>query len=146
MKLNWGQSIVLFFVIFVSLGIGFIIFSLRQNNDLVTENYYEKGADYTHQMEINSRSAVYNDSIQLMNKESKLVARFSKSIDQMTDSMHINFFRPSDKRFDYEVASLLNSDSISIDKSKLVKGRYKVEFKWQQGHLRYLVVKEFFIE
>jgi len=146
MKLNWGQSIFLFFVIFISLAIGFIIFSLRQNNDLETENYYEKGADYTHQMEINSRSAVYYDSIQLMNQNSKLVARFSKSIDQMADTMHISFFRPSDKRFDYEFAAVLSSDSMAIDKSKLVKGRYKVKFQWFQARLSYLVEKEFFIE
>jgi len=146
MKLNWGQSIVLFFAIFLSLAIGFIIFSLRQNNDLEAENYYEKGADYTHQMEINGRSAVYNDSIQMMNQNSQIVARFSKSIDLMTDTMHINFFRPSDKRFDFEFASLLNSDSLAIDKSKLVKGRYKVKFQWFQNLISYQVEKEFFIE
>ncbi len=38
MKLNWGQSIFVFFVIFVSLGVVFIIFSLRQNNDLVEDD------------------------------------------------------------------------------------------------------------
>jgi len=146
MKLNWGQSIVLFFAIFLSLAIGFIIFSLRQNNDLEAENYYEKGADYTHQMEINGRSAVYNDSIQMMNQNSQIVARFSKSIDLMTDTMHINFFRPSDKRFDFEFTSLLNSDSLAIDKSKLVKGRYKVKFQWFQNLISYQVEKEFFIE
>jgi len=146
MKLNWGQSIVLFFAIFLSLAIGFIICSLRQNNDLVAENYYEKGADYTHQMEINSRSAVYADSIQLLNQNSQLVARFSKSIDQMTDTMHIYFFRPSDKRFDFEFAALLNSDSLAIDKSKLEKGRYKVKFQWFQSRISYQVEKEFFIE
>lgn len=146
MKLNWGQSIFLFFVIFISLAVVFIVFSLRQNNDLVTENYYEKGADYTNQMEINLRSAVYNDSIQLMTQNSLLVARFSKSIDQMADTMHINFFRPSDKRFDFEFSSLLSSDSLSIDKSKLAKGRYKVQFQWFQSRVSYQVEKEFFIE
>jgi hypothetical protein len=146
MKLNWGQSIVLFFAIFLSLAIGFIIFSLMQNNDLVTENYYEKGADYTHQMEINGRSAVYNDSIQLVNQNGQLVARFSNSINQMTDTIHIFFFRPSDKRFDFEFASLLNSDSLAIDKSKLAKGRYKVKFQWFQSRINYQVEKEFFIE
>ena len=102
MKLNWGQSIFLFFVIFISLAAAFIIFSLRQNNDLVTDDYYEKGADYTHQMEINSRSVVYQDSIKLSDQNYLLIARFSKSIDMMTDTMRIYFFRPSDRKSDFE--------------------------------------------
>ena len=65
MKLNWGYSIILFFVVFCSVMIGIMIFAFRQTNDLVTEDYYEKGADYTRQMELNSRSAAYQDSIQI---------------------------------------------------------------------------------
>ena len=146
MKLNWGQGIFLFFVVFVSLGIFFIIFSLRQNNDLVTNDYYEKGADYTHQMEINSRSIVYNDSINLVNQNDLLIARFSKSIDLMTDTMNIYFFRPSDKKFDHEFRNVLKSDSIQIVKSGLQKGRYKVKFQWTNNLDVLMVEKEFFVE
>ncbi len=146
MKLNWGQGIFLFFVVFISLGISFVIFSLRQNNDLVTNDYYEKGADYTHQMEINSRSVVYNDSISLVNRNNLLFAKFSKSIDLMTDTMNIYFFRPSNKRFDHEFRMALKADSIEIDKSGLQKGRYKVNFHWAHLKDNFLVVKEFFVE
>jgi len=146
MKLNWGQSIFLFFVVFISLAISFIIFSLRQNNDLVTDNYYEKGATYSKQMEINGRSAVYNDSIHLTNRNNKIVARFSKSINQMADTMHISFFRPSDKKYDYNFNCLLVTDSLEIEKSKLAKGRYKVKFRWGLGNKCYMTEKEFFIE
>ncbi len=146
MKLNWGHGIFLFFVVFISLGISFIIFSLRQNNDLVTNDYYEKGADYTHQMEINGRSVVYNDSINLVNQNNILIARFSKSIDLMTDTMNIFFFRPSDKRFDHEFRMALKSDSIEIVKSGLQKGRFKVKFQWANNLEVFMVEKEFFVE
>ena len=146
MKLNWGQSIFLFFVIFITLAVVFIIFSLRQNNDLVTDDYYEKGADYTHQMEINSRSFVYQDSIKLSDQNNLLIARFSKSRDIMTDTMFIYFFRPSDKKSDFEFWVLLNSDSIVIDKSNLIKGRYQVKFQWSQNKESFFVQKEVFIE
>ena len=146
MKLNWGQGIFLFFVVFISLGISFIIFSLRQNNDLVASDYYEKGADYTHQMEINSRSAFYIDSINLVNQNDLLIARFSKSIDMMTDTMNIYFFRPSDKRFDLEFRMPLQSGSIPIVKSGIQKGRYKVKFQWTNNQDIFMVEKEFFVE
>jgi hypothetical protein len=63
MKLHWGNSIVLFFIGFLSLGAFFIVFSLKQNNDLTDENYYEKGAGYSKHIEINKRSVVFNDSV-----------------------------------------------------------------------------------
>ena len=40
-----------------------MVFSFRQNIDLVERDYYDKGANYTEQIEINKRSEIYQDSI-----------------------------------------------------------------------------------
>lgn len=146
MKLNWGQSIFIFLIGFLLLAIVFIVFSLRQNNDLVTNDYYEKGADYTSQMEITSRSAVYADSIQLLSDQHHLMARFSKTINQMTDSVAIFFYRPSDKKLDYQFRETLRSDSIILGKEHLATGRYQVRFQWSADGKNYLIEKNFFIE
>ena len=146
MKLNWGYSIILFFVIFCSIMIGFMIFSFRQSNDLVTDDYYEKGANYTYQMEINGRSAPYNDSIQIINLNHSILARFAKSIQRNQDTLRINFYRASDKKFDYSVKSILNSDSIKIEKKFLQKGHYTVTFLWMNGAKNYQVEKDLFVE
>ncbi len=146
MRLNWGDGIFIFLMGFIALAIVFIVFSFRQNNDLVTSDYYEKGADFTHQMEITGRSAVFNDSIRILNHNNNLVARFSKSINQMTDSMHLYFYRPSDKRLDYQFWGILRSDSLIISKEHLAIGRYQVKFQWSHDHNSYLIEKDFFIE
>jgi len=146
MKLNWGYSIILFFVVFCSLMIAFMVFSFRQNNDLVTEDYYEKGADYTSQMEVNSRSVTYNDSIHLTDRTSHVVARFAKSIKEMADTINIYVYRPSDKRLDYTINALLHTDSLMIDKKQMAKGRYTITFNWFHEKKRYQVEKEFFME
>ncbi len=146
MKLNWGYSILIFLIGFLTLSIGFIVFSFRQNNDLVTNDYYEKGADYTNQMEITNRSAVFADSIQLLNQNTNLLVRFSDSIDQMTDSIHIYFYRPSDKKLDVQFWETLRSDSLIIGKEQLAKGRYQVQFQWKYNRKSYLVEKDFFIK
>ena len=146
MKLNWGYSIILFFVVFCSVMIGIMIFAFRQTNDLVTEDYYEKGADYTRQMEINCRSAAYQDSIQINDVRQSVLTRFAKSIYRNRDTMQINFYRPSDKKFDYSVKALLNSDSLEIEKKNLHKGHYTVTFLWSNGVKRYQVEKGLFVE
>lgn len=146
MKLNWGYSILIFLMGFLALSIVFIVFSFRQNNDLVTNDYYEKGADYSNQMEITNRSSVFSDSIQLLNQNTNLLVRFSDSINQMTDSMHIYFYRPSDKKLDVQFWETIGPDSLIISKERFAKGRYKVQFQWIFDRNSYLVEKDFFIE
>ena len=146
MKLNWGYSIILFFVVFISLMVAFIIFSLKQNNDLVTDEYYEKGADYTHQMEIDGRSAIFKDSIRLLDQNGVIVAKFAKSILQRADTMHIYFYRPSNKKLDFRDNIVLQTDSVKLDKKNLVTGRYTLTFKWLQGETGYQVEKDFFMK
>jgi len=146
MKLNWGNSIFLFLTVFVLMGIAFVVFSLSKSNDLVTTDYYQKGADYTKQMEITGRSAVYNDSIQVLNQNKNVVVRFAHSINQMTDTMQVYFYRPSDKKLDFNYQGLLNTDSLIIKKEYLSGGRYKVKFQWLYNRESYQIEKEFFIE
>ena len=136
----------IFLMGFLALSIVFIVFSFRQNNDLVTNDYYEKGADYSNQMEITNRSSVFSDSIQLLNQNTNLLVRFSDSINQMTDSMHIYFYRPSDKKLDVQFWETIGPDSLIISKERFAKGRYKVQFQWIFDRNSYLVEKDFFIE
>ena len=146
MKLNWGNSIFLFLTLFVMLGIGFVVFSLSKSNDLVTADYYQKGADYSRQMEVTGRSDVYNDSIRVINHNKDVVVRFAPSINLMTDTMQVYFYRPSDKKLDFNYQGLLNTDSLIIKKDYLSGGRYKVKFQWYYNRESYQVEKEFFIE
>ncbi len=146
MKLNWGNSIFLFLTVFVLLGIAFVVFSLSKSNDLVTTDYYQKGADYTKQMEVTDRSAVYNDSIQVINQNKNVVVRFAPSINLMTDTMQVYFYRPSDKKLDFNYQGHLNNDSLIIKKEYLSGGRYKVKLQWTYNRKNYQVEKEFFIE
>ena len=146
MKLNWGTAIILFFILFFTLMIGFIVFSFRQNNDLVTPDYYDKGADYTHQMEINNRSAIYADSISINISKQSVIARFAKSFAIHSDSMEINFYRPSDKKLDYKIVTRIASDSIILDKERIKAGHYRVIFSWSHDEKEYQTEKDFFME
>ena len=146
MKLNWGNSIFLFLIIFVALGIAFIVFSFSKSNDLVTADYYQQGADYTHQMEITDRSAIFKDSIQVVNQNKNVIVRMAPAINRMTDTLQVFFYRPSDKRLDYNIRRRLTSDSIIIAKDNFVYGRYLVKIGWIDHLKSYQIEKEFFIE
>lgn len=145
MKLNWGNYIAIFIGLFLTLCTIFIIFSLKQNRDLVTENYYESGADYTSQMEISERSLPFADSIDVIIATSQIKISLPISVSKKSTSIESYFYRPSDKSDDYKVSSEEGVDTIMIDRVYLKRGRYILKLTWTMEGEPFLVEKEIFI-
>lgn len=146
MKLNWGRAIVIFFVLFISLAIFFIVFALRQNNDLVTEDYYEKGANYTVQIKTNTRSEVYYDSIRTSQEEEYFLVVLSPAIVNQTDTLRLHFYYPNGKQHDFSVAIPNPDDTLKVATRRLTPGRCILKINWTMNQLEYYVEKPVFIE
>ena len=145
MKLNWGTGILIFIILFLLLCGVFITFSFKHNNDLVTDDYYEQGAGYSKQIEINKRSAIFNDSINIVENGSNIETYVCKTIVEATDSLDIYFFRPSDKKQDFRTVVPINA-VIQLAKANFAKGRFIVKFSWKQKNDSYLIEKDFFVK
>jgi hypothetical protein len=141
MKFNWGHGIFAFMTLFLLLSIGFIIFSLNQSEDLVSDDYYEKGADYSKQIEINKRSAIYLDSIAINSIGTNINISLCKSLENSGDTLFVHFYNPSDKEADFKIKFPM-SDEINIPFSELKSGRYQVKMLWNHKHLIYNFEKE----
>ena len=146
MKLNWGNYIFIFILFFLTLCTIFIIFSLKQDNDLVTENYYNEGADYSTRLEVVKRSQEYHDSIKVIQREDHIAIYPTPAI--KTDAVDLDFwfYRPSGKKSDYRINLEKISDSLLIDKSSLQAGRYILKIGWELNKLEYSIEKDMFIE
>ena len=145
MKINWGTAILIFLIIFLALAAIFIVFSFKHNNDLMSEDYYEQGATYSNKIEISKRSTIYADSISINSNDTITVINVCKSIIQGVDSIHIYFFRPSDKKFDFQSTMVANSN-LKIDNKHFVHGRYVVKLSWICNKNEYLVEKDYFVK
>lgn len=141
-KFNWGHGILIFFGIFLSLAAVFIVFAFRHKNDLVTNNYYEKGANYSEQMAIDKRSVVFKDSIVILRQEQHIVFNFSPYLLSNSDTLSVHFFRPSDKKLDYHMQLPLTDSVFSLDKNILATGRYEVKMQWQMQGESYFLKKD----
>lgn len=146
MKLNWGHYIFIFIILFLSLCTIFIIFAVRQNNDLVDDNYYELGAGYTAQMKITERSEVFSDSIEVKVLDSYLLLRLPASVFRNTGTVSAYFYRPSGKKDDFSGEYGITGDSVIIDRELLVRGRYILSIGWILNDEKFLIKKDLFIE
>ncbi len=145
-KLNWGNGLILFFLIFFTWVFWFVYFAMQQNTDLVADDYYQKGAKYTEQMEIDSRSVAYQDSLQITKSGSQVKIILSKELASSGDSIFVYFFRSSDKLKDLRIGCKATGSPLLIDSKQLVHGRYQVFITWHTANKKYGLTKNIDIE
>ena len=58
----------------------------------------------------------------------------------------VSFYRPSDKKFDFEVPILLSNSSLNVPKGKLLGGRWDINMEWQYEGKQYLTKETIYVE
>jgi hypothetical protein len=141
MKFNWGTGILIFLILFLMAAGFFIAFAMRQEVNLVHDDYYERGVDYEAQMKAEARSAALADSIQTYFENQSLVIDLSYLKTIKVDSGQVLLYRPSSRSLDLKMPLNYSSGSISIPGDQLVRGRYILKLNWYSEGLKYEVDK-----
>jgi len=146
MKFNWGTGILVFLVLFLSAAAVFIFFAMRQDVNLVHEDYYEQGVDYSAQMDVEARSVEYKDSLNTFIEDGSLVVDFGKSLAMSIDSGSVLLFRPSSSSLDVSIPFGQTDSKLIIPMSNLVTGRYILKLSWYSKGLKYKVDETIYIQ
>ncbi len=141
MKFNWGTGIFIFLIVFLLTCAAFIIFAFNQDVNLVYKDYYEKGVDYTEQMNVEERSAKYTKALQVQLKDEFLIVDFTKLLVSEIDSGNVLLYRPSSSKQDLNFSLNSSGNSLKIPKQDLVAGRYILKFFWYSEGLKYEIDK-----
>jgi hypothetical protein len=141
MKFNWGTGIFIVLVLFLAACAVFIVFALRQEVNLVHKDYYEKGVDYTEQMNVNERSKSFDKDIQVVLDEKFLQVGFNPSLVSRIDSGKVHLYRPSNFNLDAFYTMEFSENKVLIPKNDLVSGRYLLKISWYSEGLKYEVEK-----
>jgi hypothetical protein len=148
MKINWGTGIVIAFAIFISFILYFVI-SVQTNskydNELVVEEYYKHDAKFGDEM------ARIQDAENLAQKP--VIASTSEGVTIVFPKVFIPknikgkvvFYRPSNKKFDFELPISISSSSLSVPKDRLIGGRWNINMEWQYDGKQYLTKDTIYI-
>ncbi len=136
-KFTWGTGIFLFLAIFLMACAAFIIFAMNQDVNLVHKDYYEKGLDYSEQMNINSRSAKFKNAISAGLHDDFLKIDIEEMLAANIDSGSVLLFRPSDSKNDIAISLEKSVKMVQIPKKELLLGRYIIKFFWYSEGLKY---------
>jgi len=137
MKFNWGTGILIFLIVFLLACAVFITFAMTQDVNLVHKDYYEKGVDYTAQMNVDARSQPFKNDFKVTNQNDFLVVNIEESLSAKIDSGKVLMFRPSDSKQDIWYALKAKSSTVNLPKGNLVSGRYILKIYWYSNGLKY---------
>lgn len=128
----WPLAITGFFIAAIIFIVAFIAFAMRQREDLVSADYYEREVRYQSQLDSMNRSQALAARVVITYEP---VAR--RIVITLPDAYRrgaagrVQLYRPSDARLDREVPLALDADGIQhLDATQLQDGLWKVRVKW----------------
>lgn len=129
----WPWSLVAFFAVFISAVIGFGIFAVRQNNDLVQPDYYEQEVRFQQQIDRVQRTQAFSQDVAVsfepVTRSVRLSLPAAHAAKRPTGRIH--FYRPSEAKLDFEVPVQLDAaGKQSVPGASLREGLWKVRVTW----------------
>ena len=149
MKINWGTGIVIAFAIFITF-ILYFVFSVQSDtkydNELVVEEYYKHDAKFGDEMARVQNAEDLPQKPEIKRTAEGITIVFPAIFISKDISGKVSFYRPSDKKFDFEVPISLSNSSLKIPKEKLLGGRWDINMEWQYEGKQYLTKEVVYIE
>ena len=148
MKINWGTGIVIAFALFMAF-ILYFVFEVQSNskydNDLVVEEYYKHDARFGEEMELiqNAQDLVEKPKIVLTSEG--VVISFPDAFVPNKIKGNVSLYRPSNKKFDFEIPISISESTLLIPKKSLIDGRWDINMEWQYDGKSYLTKETIYI-
>lgn len=137
----WPIAITAFFVTAILFFIAFIGFAMRQREDLVSTDYYEREIRYQSQLDSMNRSqSLAAQAVVTFEPAQRAIMITLPAAQTRGATGSIQLYRPSDARLDRNVALALNAEGIQrLDARELPDGLWKVRVKWSAAGQDYFV-------
>lgn len=145
MKFSWGTGILIFLILFLLACGLFIGFAMRQDVSLVHKDYYEKGVDHSEQMNVEARSAPFQNAVSTSFSSGVLRIDIESSLATQMDSARFHLYRPSGEQHDIQLSFVSSEIPMFIPGNELISGRYILKVYWSSNGLKYELDQAVFI-
>ena len=140
MKLNWGNGIFIFYVLFVGALVFQLVKSFQYDHSLVVDNYYEKDIQYQEQFDKLKNTKELSESLRIKYHKEENQVRIAFPKDIATAEGEILFYRADDKSKDFKLP-IKDSGDIVVPTSFLVRGEWTVSVDWTTDDKSYFEEK-----
>ncbi|HEY9178367.1 MAG TPA: FixH family protein [Flavipsychrobacter sp.] len=137
MKFGWGSRIALLYGGFVVLIAGLVTGSMRQDFDLVADNYYQQEIAYQNVLDAGKNQAALSAPVRVYANETAVMIEFPADFTDQLINGDVHFYSPIEASWDKEIKLNNVLSSITIPRSELKNTRYKVKINWTANEKTY---------
>lgn len=134
----WPWSLMAFFAVLLSTIAGFVVFAVRQNQELVRPDYYEQELRHEAQMDRVQRTRALGGQVSLGFTDGILSVALPVSHAARGVTGTVRLYRPSDARLDREMTLAPDaSGHQTLDVRPIQSGLWKAAVQWTVGGVEY---------
>ena len=149
MKINWGTSVVIAFILFISFILFFIIkvqSDSKYDNELVVEEYYKHDALYSSEFKKIQNAEDLKNKPEISVSAAGVKVVFPAAFEQKKVIGNVSLYRPSAKHLDFNIPLQLSNSSLLIPKSDFVGGNWDMTISWSYDGIAYLTKQKLYIQ
>lgn len=135
-KLHWGWGLFIAYTLFVIVTVWFVFFTTHQDEDLVTQDYYEKTLTYEQHIDEQRRALKLKDPVTWKLDSHHTNITFNYPVQGVKGQ--ILFYRPSDARLDKKISITpdgKNRQEISL--RSFDRGLWEIKVNWKANGKTY---------
>jgi nitrogen fixation protein FixH len=147
MKINWGTAVVIAFGLFITF-ILYFVFKVQTNskydNELSDDEYYKKELTFEAEMQKEQNAINLTEKVVILNDNQSVKIIFPSNFDFSKVKGTLFFYRPSNKKLDFQLPINLTSNTMNVKKEKLVTGTWNISIDWSYENTNYLNKKNIY--
>ncbi|WP_439481132.1 FixH family protein [Cyclobacterium plantarum] len=138
--MNWGNGIVLVFVVFVAIMATMVTICMKQDDlHLVIENYYEEEIKYQEHIDKVSNSLESSKEAMSFDAQAKMLD-LNLPVGAKGE---LHLFRPSDARMDKKIdVNIKDTEVNTVDLNSLSPGYWRVKLSWERDGVGFFEEKK----
>lgn len=144
MKWNWGKSLVVGMLAFMSF-ILYMVITMSTNkkysHDLVTESYYAKEMAYQTEIDAETNTNALKEKIQGKKTTEGWLLSFPSELNPAKITGNVFLYRPSNKQLDFDFPLVLSGSNLLIPNKQLIDGRWNITIEFEYDNTSYLYKK-----
>lgn len=125
--MNWGKGIIVALALFVGFILFLVITLMRQDVDLVSEDYYKQEIDYEARIQKEQNGLNSAAKIKIVDQKSFVIIQLPDNI-ALTNVL-VNLKRPNDEKLDKSF-NIEGTKTFMLPKASLEKGKYDLTIEY----------------
>ena len=137
---NWGTGIAIAIAVFLLGILALVAVSLREDVNLVHDQYYDRGQQYGTRLRAMERAQALRDPLTVVVDHGAILLTYPHTVSPGEISGHVTFYRPSKRAMDRTLAVAPDSAwAQAIPTDGLERGLWKIQVEWTMGGEAYYI-------